>query len=114
MPKDLSQGKPTTRRYSQEEKDAAVRMVRTLRAELGTDHGTVHRVASQLGYGTESVRLWVRQADIDDGNAPGVSTSDNARVLELEQEVRELRRANEILKRAASFFGAELDRQHKR
>lgn len=114
MPKVLSKGKPTTRRYSQEEKDAAVRMVRTLRAELGAVHGTVQRVASQLGYGTESVRLWVRQADIDDGHAPGVSTSDNARVLELEQEVRELRRANEILKRAASFFGAELDRQHKR
>ena len=114
MPKDLSAGKPTTRRYSQEEKDAAVRMVRTLRAELGTEHGTVQRVASQLGYGTESVRLWVRQADIDDGHASGVSTSENARVLELEQENRELRRANEILKRAASFFGAELDRQHKR
>ena len=114
MPKDLSKGKPTTRRYSQEEKDAAVRMVRTLRAELGSDHGTVQRVASQLGYGTESVRLWVRQADIDAGHAPGVTTSEAARVLELEQEVRELRRANEILKRAASFFGAELDRQHKR
>jgi len=114
MPKDLSKGKPTTRRYSQEEKDAAVRMVRTLRAELGAVHGTVQRVASQLGYGTESVRLWVRQADIDDGNAPGVTTSESARVRELEQENRELRRANEILKRAASFFGAELDRQHKR
>ena len=76
MPKDLSKGKPTTRRYSPEEKDAAVRMVRTLRAELGSDHGTVQRVASQLGYGTESVRLWVRQADIDDGHAPGVSSSE--------------------------------------
>lgn len=57
-------GKPTARRYSPEKKAAAVRMVRTLRAELGTDHGTVHRVAQQLGYGTESVRSWVRQADI--------------------------------------------------
>jgi transposase len=114
MPRDLSKGKPTTRRYSPEEKAAAVRMVRTLRAELGTEHGTVQRVATQLGYGTESVRLWVRQADIDDGHAPGVSTSESARMRELEQENRELRRANEILKRAASFFGAELDRQHKR
>ena len=89
-------------------------MVRTLRAELGTEHGTVQRVASQLGYGVESVRLWVKQADVDDGVAPGVSTAEARRVRELEQEVRELRRANEILKRAASFFGAELDRQHRK
>lgn len=71
MPREVSKGKPTTRRYSGEEKAAAVRMVRALRAELGTEHGAVQRVASQLGYGTESVRLWVRQADIDDGRAPG-------------------------------------------
>ena len=71
MPKEHSPGKPTTRRYSPEEKAAAVRMVRTLRAELGTEHGTVYRVARQLGYGVESVRSWVRQADIDDGYAPG-------------------------------------------
>ena len=51
-------GKPTTRRYSPEEKAAAVRMVRTLRAGLGTEHGTIHRVASQLGYGVESVRTY--------------------------------------------------------
>jgi len=114
MPKDTTPGKPTTRRYSPEEKAAAVRMVRTLRAELGTEHGTVHRVAQQLGYGTESVRSWVRQADIDDGKSPGVTTLEGRRVRELEQENRELRRANEILKRAASFFGAELDRQYKK
>ena len=54
-----------------------------MRAELGADHGTVQRVATQLGYGTESARLWARQADIDDGHAPGVSTSQNARVLVL-------------------------------
>jgi transposase len=114
MPKETTPGKPTTRRYSSEGKAAAVRMVRTLRAELGTDQGTVQRVASQLGYGTESVRLWVRQADIDEGHAPGVSTVDVARIKRLEQENRELKRANEILKRAASFFGAELDRQHQK
>src|SRR5690606_23110750 len=107
-------GKPTTRRYSPEEKAAAVRMVRTLRAELGTEHGTVQRVAAELGYGTESVRSWVRQADIDEGHVAGVSTGDSERLKALEQENRELRRANEILKRAASFFGAELDRQHKK
>jgi len=114
MAKEQSPGKPTTRRYSEREKAAAVRMVRTLRAELGSEHGTVKRVADQLGYGVESVRLWVRQADIDDGHQPGVSTAEATRVRELEQEVRELRRANEILKRAASFFGAELDRQSRR
>src|ERR1700712_1515407 len=114
MPKEQSPGKPTTRRYTREEKASAVRMVRALREELGSDHGTVQRVARQLGYGIESVRSWVRQADIDDGHAPGVSTSESARVKDLEQEIRELKRANEILKRAASFFGAELDRQHKK
>lgn len=67
MPKELANGKPTTRRYSVEEKAAAVRMVRTLRAELGVTQGTVQRVATQLGYGVESVRMWVKQADIDDG-----------------------------------------------
>jgi len=114
MPKEQSPGKPTTRRYSPEEKAAAVRMVRTLRAELGTEHGTVYRVARQLGYGVESVRSWVRQADVDDGYAPGISSAESQRVKDLEQEVRELKRANEILKRAASFFGAELDRQHRK
>src|SRR3954471_6160515 len=87
MPREQSPGKPSTRRYSEEEKAAAVRMVRTLRAELGSDHGTVKRVAEQLGYGVESVRLWVRQADIDDGHEPGVSTDETVRVRELEQEV---------------------------
>jgi len=108
MPKDTTPGKPTTRRYSPEEKAAAVRMVRTLRVELGTEHGTVQRVATQLGYGIESVRSWVRQADVDEGHVAGVSTSDVAKMTALEQENRELKRANEILKRAASFFGAEL------
>lgn len=103
------------RRYSPEEKAGAVRMVRALRAELGTEHGTTARVASQLGYGVESVRSWVKQADIDDGLTVGVSTAEADRIKQLdEQEIRELQRANEILKRAASFFGAEQGRQHKR
>jgi transposase len=89
-------------------------MVRALRTELGTEHGTVHRVARQFGYGIESVRAWVRQADIDDGYTPGVSAAESQRVKDLEQENRELKRANEILKRAAIFFGVEFDRQHKK
>ena len=114
MPQERTAGKPTTRRYSDEEKRAAVRMVRSLRAETGMTHGAVRRVAHQLGYGVESVRTWVRQADVDEGFSPGVTTSESERVKELEQEVRELRRANEILKRAAVFFGAQLDRQQRR
>ncbi len=114
MPTEKSAGKPTTRRYSAEEKAAAVRMVRALRAETGMTHGAVRRVADQLGYGVESVRSWVKQADVDEGTAPGVTTGEAQRMKALEQEVRELRRANEILKRAATFFGAELDRQQRK
>ena len=69
MPQELPRRKPTARRYTPEEKAQAVRLVRQLRAELGTEHGTVQRVARQLGYGIESVRNWVRQADIDDGRS---------------------------------------------
>ena len=104
MPREPSSGKPTRRRYSPEEKAAAVRMVRALRAELGTDQGTVQRVARQLGYGMESVRTWVRQADIDDGYAPGVSPRNRPRIKELEQENRELERANEILQASGEFL----------
>ena len=106
-------GKPTTRRYSEQEKAQAVRLVRQLRAELGTDHGTVYRVARQLGYGVESVRAWVRQADIDEGITAGITTVDAERIKRLEQENRELRRANAILKSASAFFAAELDRPQK-
>jgi len=101
------------RRHSAEEKAAAVRMVRTLRAELGTNPGTVQRVATQLGYGPESVWAWVAQADIDEGEREGVPSDSAAEIRRLEQELREVKRANEILKRAASFFRAEPDRQHK-
>jgi transposase len=114
MPREHTAGKPTTRRYSSEEKASAVRMVRALQAETGMTHGAVRRVADQLGYGVESVRSWVKQAEVDAGVRPGVSTSESERLKDLEQEVRELRRANEILRRAATFFGAELDRQQRR
>ena len=113
MPTQGSSGKPTTRRYSDQEKAQAVRLVRQLREELGTSHGTVFRVARQLGYGIESVRSWVRQADIDDGVTAGTTTAEAERVKALEQENRELRRANAILRSASAFFAAELDRPHK-
>jgi transposase len=111
MPTERIPGKPSTRRYSPAEREQAVRLVRQLRKELGTDQGTIARVAKQLGYGVESVRAWVNQADIDGGVKDGTSTEDAQRIKELEQEVRELRRANEILKKASAYFAqAELDR----
>jgi transposase len=113
MAGEKSLGKPRTRRYTPDEKEQAIRLVRQLRKELGTDHGTVYRVAKQLGYGIESVRAWVRQADTDDGVTAGTTTAEAERIKALEQENRELRRANEILKRASAFFAAELDRPQK-
>jgi transposase-like protein len=111
MPKDTTPGKPTTRRYSEEEKAQAVRLVRQLRRELGTEHGTVQRVAAQLGYGAETVRKWVKRADVDEGVKPGRSSEDAAKIKSLEQENRELKRANEILRKASAYFAqAELDR----
>ncbi len=105
-----SQDKSTMRRYTADYKERAVRMVRQLREELGQSHGTLQRVADQLGCGVESLRTWVKQAEIDAGEVPGVTTSEAARIRELEQENRELRRANAILKSASVFFAAELDR----
>ncbi len=80
MPHETSPGKPTTRRYSQAEKERAVRAVRQLRKELGTHHGKVKRVAGQLGVGVETLRSWVKQAEIDAGVKPGVTTAEADRV----------------------------------
>jgi transposase len=66
-----------------------------------------------LGIGAESLRSWVRQREVDDGVRPGVTTADAEELRALRQEVKELRRANEILKRASAFFAAELDRPAK-
>ena len=107
-------GSPSTRRYTPAEKEQAIRLVRQLRSEIGTEQGTIQRVARQLGYGVESIRSWVRQADIDAGTKPGTTTEDAKRIKDLEQENRELRRANEILRRASAFFAAELDRPSQR
>jgi len=114
MPIEGPSGKPNARRYSEAERERAVRAVRQLRKELGTDHGTIQRVAGQLGIGVESLRNWVKQADIDAGVKPGVTTAEAERIKQLEQENRELKRANEILRRASAYFAqAELDRPWK-
>jgi transposase-like protein len=89
-------------------------MVQEMASERGEHHGAVSRVASQLGIGAESLRLWVRQAEIDGGQRGGLTTEERERLKQLERENRELRRANEILKSAAAFFGAELDRRSTR
>lgn len=107
------QGLPKGRRYTEQQKEQAVRLVQLAREE-GRGFAAVQRIADQLGYGVESVRQWVKQADIDAGEKTGLSTCDRERMRELEGEVRELRRVNAILEAAASFFGAELDRHSKK
>jgi transposase len=104
---------PTSRRYTTAEKERAVRLVRQIREETGERHGAIQRVARQLGYGVETVRKWARQADVYAGERPGGSTEDSAKIRRLEQEVGELRRANEILRSASTFFAAEVDRPHR-
>lgn len=79
MPREIEPRNSTTPRYSEQEKAAAVRMVRRLRKDLGSDHGTVKRVAVQLGYGPESVQSWVRESDIDRGHALGQSAEQSTR-----------------------------------
>ncbi len=89
-----------------------MRAVFQLRKELGTDHGTVKRVADQLGIGVESLRGWVKRAEIDDGVRPGRSSEDAELIKDLEQRNRELERANAILRKASAYFAqAELDRR---
>lgn len=102
------------RRYPAELRERAIRLVFETAAEQGEHHGAVGRVAKQLGIGPESLRHWVRQAQIDGGTRPGLTSEERGRLKDLEREVRELRRANEILKSAATFFGAELDRRSSR
>lgn len=100
------------RKYSVELQQRATRMALDARKDPETSRGAIKRVADQLGVHPEALRNWVRQAEVDGGIRPGLSTDDQARITELEREVRELRRANEILKTSAAFFAAaELDRK---
>ena len=100
------------RKYSVELQQRATRMALDARKDPQTSRGAIKRVADQLGVHPEALRNWVRQAEVDDGLRPGITTDDQARINELEREVRELRRANEILKTSAAFFAAaELDRK---
>jgi transposase len=100
---------PAQRRYPPELRERAVRMVLETMEQTGERVGVITRVARQLGIGAESLRGWVRQAEVDGGRRPGVTTIERQRIAELERENRELRRANEILKAASAFFARELD-----
>ena len=75
-----SQNSSTTRRYTPEFKERAVRLVMQLREEIGQEHGTIQRIAEQLGCGVESLRTWVKQSDVDAGVKPGVTTSEAKRI----------------------------------
>jgi transposase len=101
-------------KYPVELRERAVRMVLEIREETGEKHGTVTRVAKELGIGAESLRHWVNQAEVDSGRRPGTSTADAQRIAQLERENKELRRANDILKAASVFFATELDGRPKR
>jgi transposase len=100
---------PSQRRYPPELRERAVRMVQETIEQTGERFGAIIRVARQLGVGSESLRTWVRQAEVDGGRRPWVTSEERQRIAELEREFRELRRANEILKAASAFFARELD-----
>ena len=110
---DKKKGASPTR-YPDELKQRAVKMVQELRTEDPTDHGVVTRVSKQLGVGTESLRQWVKQADVDAGKRQGLTSEEHQELTTLRKENRELKRSVDILQSAASFFGAELDRRSKR
>ncbi len=101
-------------RYPQEVHERAVRMVFDHQAEHPSQWAAITSIAMKFGVSSETLRQWVRRAEIDDGHRPGLTTEERERLKVLERENRELRRANEILKSAAAFFGAELDRQPRR
>jgi transposase len=97
------------RKYPDELRGRAVKMVLEIRERDGKGQGELARVARQLGVHPEALRGWVKQAEIDSGTQPGTTTDDKKRIAELEREVRELRRANDILKAASAYFARELD-----
>ena len=101
-------------RYPQEMRERAVRLVFDHQDEYDSQWAAITSVATKLGMTPETLRKWVRRAEIDEGQRPGLTTTERERLKELEKENKELRRDNEILKAAAAFFGAELDRRPKK
>lgn len=101
------------RRYPKEIRERAVRLVFEHEQDYESQWAAITSIAEKSGMTSETLRKWVRQAERDQGRRPGLSTEERERLRDLEKEVKELRRANEILKAASAFFGAELDRRHK-
>ena len=101
-------------KYSPEVRERAVRLVADTTEEHGSEWAAICSVASKIGCGPETLRKWVRRAERDSGKRPGPTTSERERIKQLERENFELRRANEILRKASAFFAqAELDRRPK-
>jgi len=99
------------KQYPRELRERAVRLVAEHRDQYETEYAAIRSIAAKLGIASpESLRLWVRKAEVDAGERPGVSSEESAEIRRLRAEVKELRRANEILKAASAFFAAELDR----
>ena len=104
----------TSNRYSPEVRERAVRLVREHQGEHSSQWAAIESIAAKIGCTAETLRHWVRQAERDARERPGLTTDERQRLKELERENRELKRANEILKLASAFFAkAELDRRAK-
>jgi transposase len=101
-------------RFSPEQRAKAVRMVGEATPNHPSQWGAIESVAAKVGVSSETLRKWVRQAEVDGGRRPGLTCEEAAEIKKLRRENAELRRANEILKAAAAFFGAELDRPQQR
>jgi transposase len=97
--------------YPPEVRDRAVGMVLDHQHEYESQWAAIRSIAEKFGMTTETLRSWVRQAEVDGGKRPGTTTAEAERIKDLERENRELRRANEILKAASAFFARELDPQ---
>lgn len=103
----------TGKRYPKELKERAVRLVLEEQSQHPSQWAAIQSVAAKLGCGVEGLRKWVRRAETDAGQRPGATTTELERLKELERENRELKRANEILRKASAYFAqAELDRRH--
>ena len=101
-------------RYAPEVRERAVRLVFEHQGEHESQWAAIGSIASKIGCTAETLRKWVRRTERDQGKRSGLSSSERDRLKELERESRELKRANEILRKAAAFFAqAELDRRPK-
>ena len=101
-------------KFSAEQRAGAVRLVAEATLQHESEWAAIESVAAKIGASAETVRTWVRRAEVDAGQRPGLTSEEHAEIKRLRREVAELRRANEILKAAAAFFGAELDRPQPR